>query len=313
MGHTVEKQKIGLTKRAVEPKCSDAFPIVGVGASAGGLEAFKILLECLPVDTGLAFVIIQHLSSGQESLLTDILSRFTKMPVHQVEDGMHVKPNHVYVIPPGSTMTLIDGCLMLSPKGKSLRPIDAFFDSLAIERKTQAIGVVLSGTGTDGTEGLKAIKSEGGITFAQDPDSAHYAGMPQSSISAEVVDFVLSPDEIARELSKIAQNPQLVRAEIDAQEPKIQKETGLRKIFSLLKFTFNVDFTHYKENVVNRRITRRMVINHIDNVTTYAEYLGTHPTEIKALFGDLLIGVTSFFREPETFLVLKETLFPRTT
>jgi two-component system CheB/CheR fusion protein len=134
--------------------------------------------------------------------------------------------------------------------------------------------------------------------------------MPQSAISAESVDFVLSPDQIAKELSKIAKHPQLVRAEIDAQEPKIKKETGLRRIFTLLKFSFNVDFTHYKETVVNRRVNRRMVINHMDKIAKYSDYLGTHPVELQALFGDLLIGVTSFFREPETFLILKEKLLP---
>ena len=172
-------RKSGSNKQSsFESKVPQEFPIVGIGASAGGLEAFKVLLEGLPVDTGLAFVIIQHLAAGQESMLTDILSRFTRMLVFQVEDGMHVEPNYVYVIPPGSTMTLADGFLKLNPKGKSLRPIDAFLSSLAMERKTQAIGIVLSGTGTDGTEGLKAVKAEGGITFAQDPDSAQYAGMP---------------------------------------------------------------------------------------------------------------------------------------
>jgi two-component system, chemotaxis family, CheB/CheR fusion protein len=286
------------------------FPIVGIGASAGGLEAFKELLEGLPMDTGLAFVIIQHLASGQESMLTDILSRFTKMRVFQVEDGMQVEPDHVYVIPPGSTMTLEGSFLKLHPKGKSLRPIDAFLSSLAMEQKTRAIGIILSGTGTDGTEGLKTIKSEGGITFAQNPGSAQYPGMPDSAISAEAVDFILSSDRIAQELAKIAKNPQLVRAEIDAQEHPTKKETGLRRIFTLLKSSFNVDFTHYKEAVVNRRISRRMVINHLDNLTKYAEFLGTHPTELQALFSDMLIGVTSFFREPETFNVLKEKLLP---
>jgi PAS domain S-box-containing protein len=264
----------------------------------------------LPVDTGLAFVIIQHLASGQESLLTDILSRFTKMQVHQVEDGMNVEPNRVYVIPPGSTMTLEDGNLKLCPKGKSLRPIDAFLSSLSTERKTQAIGVVLSGTGTDGTEGLKAIKTEGGITFAQDIQSAQYSGMPQSAISADSVDFVLSPEKISKELSRIAKNPQLVRAEMDAQEPQITKESGIRKIFTLLKLSFNVDFTHYKHTVVNRRIARRMVISHVDSIKKYSDYLETHQAELQALFHDMLIGVTSFFREPSTFLILKETLFP---
>jgi two-component system CheB/CheR fusion protein len=302
--------KNGSNNQTSSEKVSQEFPIVGIGASAGGLEAFRVLLECLPVDTGLAFVIIQHLAADQESMLTDILSRFTKMLVFQVEDGMHVEPNYVYVIPPGSTMTMENGFLKLNPKGKSLRPIDAFLSSLAMQRKTQAIGIVLSGTGTDGTEGLKAIKAEGGITFAQKPDSAQYSGMPQSAISAESVDFVLSPDKIARELSKIAKDPQLVRAEMETQEPKTRKETGLLRIFTLLKSFFAVDFSHYKETVINRRVTRRMVINHIDNITGYVEYLGTHPAELQALFDDMLIGVTSFFREPDTFLILKEKLCP---
>jgi PAS domain S-box-containing protein len=294
----------------LESKVLKDFPIVGVGASAGGLEAFKVLLECLRVDTGMAFVVIQHLATGQESMLPDILSRFTKMPVHQVEDGMQVKADSVYVIPPGSTMTLVGGTLKLNPKGKSLRPIDDFLRSLALAHKTQAIGIVLSGTGTDGTEGLKAVKSEGGITFAQTPESAQYAGMPQSAISSEVVDFILPPDKIAKELSKIAKNPHLVRAEISAQESKPQNVTSLQRIFTLLKLSFNVDFTHYKETVVNRRITRRMVINHVDNIAKYSEFLVTNHAELKALFDDMLIGVTSFFREPKTFEILKEELLP---
>jgi PAS domain S-box-containing protein len=308
---TGTNNKNGSNKHASsDTKVSQEFPIVGIGASAGGLEAFKVLLECLPVDTGLAFVIIQHLATGQESLLTDILSRFTKMLVFQVEDGMQVEQNYIYVIPPGSTMTIERGFLKLNPKGKSLRPIDAFLTSLASERKMLAIGVVLSGTGTDGTEGLKAIKAEGGITFAQKPESAQYAGMPQSAISAESVDFILSPDRIAKELSKIAKNPHVAREQIEAQEPQVKNETGLRRIFTLLKSTFAVDFSHYKETVINRRVTRRMVINHMDSKTSYAEYLGTHPVELQALFDDMLIGVTSFFREPDTFLILKEKLFP---
>ena len=307
---TVTSRHSDSNNQTSENKVPNDFPIVGIGASAGGLEAFKVLLEDLPGDTGLAFVIIQHLATSQESMLTDILSRFTKMPVLQVKNGVRVEPNHVYVIPPGSTMTLKDNALKLNPKGKSLKPIDAFLSSLANERKTQAIGVVLSGTGTDGTEGLKAIKVEGGITFAQDIQSAQYPGMPQSAITAEAVDFVLSPDKIAKELAKIAKNPQLVRSEIVPQDHKERKETGLLRIFTLLKTSFNVDFTHYKETVVNRRITRRMVINHVDNVTRYAEFLGTHPAELQALFNDMLIGVTSFFREPSTFTLLKEKIFP---
>ena len=175
---------------------------------------------------------------------------------------------------------------------------------------------MLSGTGSDGTEGLKAIKAQGGITFAQTPNSAQYGDMPQSAISAEAADFVLTPDKIAAELQKIAMNPQLARTEIASREEgvtkkgKPKKETGLNAILSMLKFNCNVDFSHYKETVVNRRITRRMVINHIKNIANYAEFLRTHPNELDALYSDMLIGVTGFFREPETFASLKEKVFP---
>jgi two-component system CheB/CheR fusion protein len=289
-------------------------PIVGVGASAGGLEAFKSLLENLPVDTGLSFVIIQHLAAGQESMLTDILSRLTKMPVQTIKDKMSVEPDHVYVIPSGTTMTMENKLLSLHPKGtSSVKPIDAFFISLAEDSKNQSIGIVLSGTGSDGTIGLKAIKAQGGITFAQTPNSAQYGDMPQSAISAEAADFVLSPDKIALELQKIAKNPQLERSIIAARKEtgtKPELGTALNAIFNMLKTSFNVDFSHYKETVVNRRIARRMVINNIEKMTNYAEYLRTHPNELDALYNDMLIGVTSFFREPDTFDALKETVFP---
>ena len=289
---------------------------VAIGASAGGLEAFKVFFECLAVDTGLSFVVIQHLATGQESMLTDILSRFTKIPVQVVKDGLIVKPDHVYVIPPGVTMTIEKHVLKLTSKGKSLKPIDTFFISLAEDLKSQSIGIVLSGTGSDGTEGLKSIKAQGGITFAQTPDSAQYGDMPQSAISAEATDFVLSPDKIALELQKIAKNPHLARREIATRdeagqrEEKPTKEKGLNAIFTMLKSNCNVDFSHYKETVVNRRVTRRMVINHIEKMDHYTKFLQTHPNELEALYNDMLIGVTSFFREPETFVALKETVFP---
>ena len=203
---------------------------VGIGASAGGLEAFKDLLECLPVDTGLSFVIIQHLATGQESMLTDILSRFTKMPVQAVKDSMPVEADHVYVIPPGTTMTIENSVLKLNPKGKSLKPIDTFFISLAEDLKTQAIGIVLSGTGDDGTQGLKAIKAQGGITFAQTPASAQYADMPQNAISVDAADFVLTPDEIARELQGIAKNPQLAHKSLEAKEEAAAKKKADNRI-----------------------------------------------------------------------------------
>jgi two-component system, chemotaxis family, CheB/CheR fusion protein len=184
-----------------------------------------------------------------------------------------------------------------------------FFVSLASQRKTQAIGVVLSGTGNDGTEGLKAIKAEGGITFAQDPNTAQYPDMPKNAIAAEIPDFMLSPEEMAKELTRIANHPQIALSKtIPLEQEKV--ETEFKKIIMMLKSSFGVDFTHYKETTVNRRITRRMVVNKTENMEKYLDYLRTNPNELQTLFDDLLIGVTNFFREPNTFIALKEKVFP---
>ncbi len=319
------KEKKGITKKQKQAaklfnkKSVDQniqrIPIVGIGASAGGLEAFKSLFECLASNTGLSFVVIQHLAPGQESMLTDILSRFTKMPVKEIKDKMTVESDNVYVIPPGTTVTIDNKTLKLSQKGKSIRPIDTFFASLARDSKNQSIGIVLSGTGSDGTEGLKAIKAQGGITFAQTPNSAQYGDMPQSAISAEAADFILPPDKIAQELQKIVVNPQLARNEIVAREEKIEegkpnREKVMNSVFAMLMSNCSVDFSHYKETVVNRRVTRRMVINHIKKIADYAVFLREHPNELEALYNDMLIGVTGFFRESETFAALKEEVFP---
>jgi two-component system, chemotaxis family, CheB/CheR fusion protein len=292
-----------------ETKTENDFPIVGIGASAGGLDPIIKLLKNLPPDTGMSFVVIQHLAPGQESMLPEILSRSTPMKVLQVENGMKVEKNQVYVITPATTMTLEGDYLKLVPKGRALKPVNDFMISLASERKAQAIGIVLSGTGNDGTEGLKAIKAEGGIAFAQDPNTAQYPDMPRNAIDAESTHFVLSPEQIAIELVNIAKHPQLTRPETGPSEQE-KAEADLRKIVMLLKASFGVDFTHYKETTINRRITRRMVINKIENVKAYVEYLRAHSNELQALFDDLLIGVTSFFREPETFVLLKEKVFP---
>jgi len=285
------------------------FPIVGIGASAGGLDPIIKILSGLPIETGMAFVVIQHLAQGQESLLPEILSRSTKMNVLQVKNGMKVEKNKVYVITPGKTMTLKNGCLRLVPKGLALKPINDFMISLASERKTQAVGIVLSGTGNDGTEGLKTIKVEGGITFVQDPETAQYSDMPKNAIVAETAYFILSPENIVKELVRISKNPQLARTQSEAPQ-QAEGETDLKKIVVMLKASSGVDFTHYKETTINRRIARRRVVNKIENDKEYVTFLRTHPNELLALFDDLLIGVTSFFREPKTFEALKEKVFP---
>ncbi len=292
---------------------TSSFPIVGIGASAGGLEALKMLLENLPSDTGMAFVIIQHLAPGQVSMLTEILSRSTQMPVHKATQGVEVEPNEVFVIPPDNSMTIINDNLQLHPRQQDLKSIDTFLTSLAVERKTQAIGVILSGTGADGTEGLKSIKAEGGITFVQDPETAQYPGMPQSAIAAETGYFILAPDRIAKELARISKHPQIIRAEILAAQPKPTKEEYTKVIFTMLKGAFGVDFTHYKESTISRRITRRMVINQIDNLKDYITFVRSHPRELQALFDDMLIGVTSFFREPQTFEIMTQKIYPEFT
>ncbi len=289
---------------------SAPFPIVGVGASAGGLEAFTQLLRALPPDTGMAFVLVQHLSPTHESALAEILGRATRMPVMEVNDTPVVEPNHVYVIPPNRCMDIADGALQLAPREKAgnTRVIDHFFRALAEDRRHLAIGVVLSGTASDGTLGLEAIKAEGGITFAQN-DSAQYEGMPHSAIASGCVDLVLPPGEIARELARIARHPYAVPDRGVTHEP--DSEPKLARVLQLLRRATGVDFSQYKFNTVYRRVTRRMVLHKLEELNAYADFLQNNPDELQALYADILIGVTSFFRNPEAFDALKEKVFPR--
>ena len=285
------------------------FPIVGVGASAGGLEAFTQLLKALPADTGMAFVLVQHLAPTHASALAEILSRATKMPVTEVQNESIIEPNHVYVIPPDRSMLTVRGVLQLLPReGYGIhRPVDQFFRSLAEDRRHQAIGVVLSGTATDGTLGLQAIKAEGGITFAQNA-TAQCEGMPHSAIASGCVDFVLSPSEIALEIVRIARHPYAVPL---VPELQVDEKPSLAGIVELLHHATGVDFTHYKFNTLYRRVTRRMVFQKMNKLSEYAEYLRKTPAEIDALYQDILISVTSFFRDPASFEALKTSIFPR--
>jgi two-component system, chemotaxis family, CheB/CheR fusion protein len=285
------------------------FPIVGVGASAGGLEAFTQLLKALPADTGMAFVLVQHLAPMHASALAEILSRSTKMPVLEVHDEPTVEPNHVYVIPPARSMIVARGALQLLPReGRGVhRPIDRFFRALAEDRRHQAIGVVLSGTATDGTLGLEAIKAEGGITFAQDVTAQH-EGMPHSAIASGCVDFVLPPNEIAREIIRIGQHPYAAPPPGSREQ---DHEPNLAQVVKLLQRATGVDFTHYKFNTLYRRISRRMVLQKLDGMSQYLAFLRQTPAEVEALYQDILISVTSFFRDPASFDALKSQVFPR--
>lgn len=293
------------------------FPIVGVGASAGGLEAFKQFLSALPIDSGMAFVLVQHLDPNHESMSADILSRVTRMPVIEVKDGMRADANHIYVIPPGFGMGILHGVLRLLPRIETRghqRAIDFFFRSLAEDRKHLAVGVILSGSGSDGTEGLGVIKAEGGITFAQSPESAKFADMPRSAIASGAVDLTLSPKEIAGELTSIAHHRFTFVHEY--RTPATAKialtpSDALSQIFLLLRNHCHVDFTHYKPNTIQRRLERRMILRKMKDLDTYSRFLVGNPDEVRALYADILIHVTSFFRDPEAFKSLGHEVLPR--
>lgn len=314
----------------VQVKPSNNFPIVGIGASAGGLEAIIQVLSKMPIDTGMAFVLVQHLDPTHPSMSVEIISRATQLKVEEVKDGSRIKPNHVYVIPPNYNMGILDGVLNLSERDtmpSQNMSIDFFFQSLARSEKRRSIGIVLSGTGTDGTLGMWAIKAEGGVTYAQDPDSAKYSGMPQSAISAGVADRVLGPEDIMRELSRIATHPYMMTEEKELYSEKSSEDhrdldmanakaeishsnQSLGKILGLLRAGTKIDFTNYKQTTIMRRIQRRMMVQKTKRLQDYAEYLQAHDEEVRALYNDILINVTDFFRDPESFKALASNVFP---
>ena len=307
-----KKQK---TQTVSAPESRDSFLIAAVGASAGGMEAFSELLRNLPTDSGMAFILIQHLDPNHESALAGLLSKDTAMKVAEVTEGMRVVPNQVFVIPPNTSMTITDHILHLGPRGDARgvhMSIDQFMRSLAEHQGNRAIGVVLSGSGTDGTLGLAEIQAQGGITFAQDESTAKYDGMPHSAITAGFVDYVLPPNGIARELARISRHPYVSREGLsESSALPLEESTGLNAIFHLLRRSTGVDFTHYRKTTILRRIQRRMLVHKIERLNDYVKYLQTNPTEINALYQDMLINVTSFFRNTKMFDSLKSLIFPQ--
>ncbi len=303
-------------KTAEQRPSTKRFPIVGIGASAGGLEAFTELLRHLPGKTGMGYVLVQHLAPKHESVLTELLSRSTQIPVTEVKDGMAVEPDHVYVIPPNTNMAILNGVLHLvaRPEGPGQHlPIDYFLRSLAEDREAASVGVILSGTASDGTLGMKAIKSEGGITFAQDEKSARYYDMPRNAIQAGCVDFVLSPKDIAKELARISQHPYLGLPETEKAEPSLpaEGEDRMREIFTLLRKSSGVDFSNYRQTTLKRRIRRRMLLLKIQGLDEYLKRLHDDPPEVAALYQDLLIPLTGFFRDPKLFETIKRRVLTR--
>jgi len=287
-------------------------PVVGIGASAGGLEAASSFFNEVPSHLGMAYVVVLHLDPARESKLSEILARTTPMPVLQVQDGMRVEPDHVYVIPPNCEMTIEHWVLHLQerePHRSVNTTIDTFFRSLAAGHGSDAIGVILSGTASDGTLGLAAIKGEAGITFAQEPSSAKYDGMPASAIASGCVDFILTPGKIAKEIARIRQHPYIADA-VFRDGHHENDDSEMESIFRLLRRSTTVDFTGYKSPTIARRIQRRMALHKINGLSEYGVMLHREPAEVLALYHDLLINVTSFFRNPEAFAALRQVVYP---
>jgi two-component system CheB/CheR fusion protein len=293
-----------------EKTVAGSFPIVGMGASAGGLEAFEQFFRSVLPDSGMAFVLVPHLDPGHESILTEILQRSTAMPVVEAQDQLAVEPNRVYVIPPNRDMAIFHGILQLSmpeaPRGHRM-PIDAFLRSLAEDQGEQAVGVILSGTGTDGTLGLRAILGAGGVSLVQEPTTAKYDGMPASAIQAGHATYVVSVENMPEALRTG------IRIRADRQEVPSTSDSssGLNHVLMVLRSGTDHDFSQYKKTTIGRRIERRMSQHSIEDMDVYARYLKEHPDELQSLFKELLINVTSFFRDPQAFATLKKNILPR--
>jgi two-component system, chemotaxis family, CheB/CheR fusion protein len=285
------------------------FHCVGIGASAGGLEALEKFFGVLPVLPGFAFVVVQHLSPDYKSLMADLLAKHTELPVIEARDGEEIIPGHVYLIPRKKNMNVYKGRLFLSEKGQGLNlPIDIFLRSLAEDFSEKAVGIILSGTGSDGTRGVRAVKETGGMVMVQSVESAKFDGMPRSAISTGIADYVLPVEDLARELQSYAAAAGTPDA--DRSAVALSDAAGLSRIFMLIRRTTGADLSEYKSNTVERRIERRIGINHVGNLSGYLHLLEENPDEVKTLFKEILIGVTRFFRDNEAFSVIRETVLP---
>ena len=295
-----------------ESEAEPNFPVAGIGASAGGLEAFVQLLKGLPPDTGMAFVLVQHLDPKHDSQLAGLLEKATQMPVCEAVDGLILRPNRVHVMPSNVLMTVASGRLVLAPRGDAMLPIDCFLRSLAADRGELAVGVILSGTGADGTAGVQAVKTAGGITFAEDSASARFPAMPENAVASGFVDFVLSPGKIGIELARLARHPGLLQRLAPTEEETGNEESGAlqARILRLLSVRTGVSFTHYKKSTLHRRIAHRMVLRGVHDEVQYLRLLEKESLELDALFRDALIHVTSFFRDPAVFHTLQKRVLP---
>lgn len=293
------------SKAKTRAKPTDDFAIVGVGASAGGLEALRPLLAGLPDDVGVAYVIAQHLDPKHSSALVELLARGTPLRVSEIQDGMTVQRNEIYITPPDRNAVFNHGVLHLSRPTTSFGPkpsVDMLFISLAEGCRERGVGIVLSGTGSDGAHGVRSIRANGGITLAQDPSTAKYDGMPGAAIATNCVDLVLPPEKMGAELRHVLERPPML-----APTPKEGARGSLERVFSLLLEQTGCDFSGYKPSTISRRIQRRMVTKKVAELQDYVALLQRSPDEVKLLFRDVLISVTEFFRDPDVFKALQRT------
>lgn len=309
----VEEEKPGSTQSAPDMSLSVSpvkFPIIGIGSSAGGLPALEYFFSALPKDTptGMAFVVLQHMAPDYRSMLSEILMRYTKMEVHETKDGMTVNPDCVYVLPPNKDMIITEGVLHLvepaEPRGHRM-PIDSFLRTLAQDQHEYAIAIILSGTGSDGTQGVRDIKAHGGMVMVQIPEFSEYKGMPESAIETGMADYILKPETMPINLYNYVSNVFGQKA-----HPSLNMEEAMSSILNELRKQTGHDFSPYKQSTIERRIRRRMVINHIKRMDGYARYLQQKPDEVNALFHDILINVTSYFRNPDVFEALQQQVIP---
>ena len=308
---TVPKKNVSADKITKSKIRRVTFPIIGIGASAGGLEAFELFFKTMPADSGMAFVLVPHLDPGHQSMLSDILQRITIMPVHEAQDQIAIEANHVYIIPPAKDMAIFHGTINLSvpEQARGLRlPIDSFFRSLAEDQGERAICVILSGSGSDGTLGLRAIHGSGGASFVQEPTSAKYDGMPSSAIQTGLATYVLPVEKIAEQLVTYVKT--IADTGLPPPPPVPAALSSMKHILMLLRTKTGNDFSLYKQSTIRRRVERRMGMHNINDMDAYARYLKENPIEVQILFKEMLINVTSFFRDPEAFISLAKEALP---
>jgi two-component system CheB/CheR fusion protein len=311
-GFIMKEDFKGANTLSSAPDAETPSAIVGIGASAGGLEAIEAFFKAMSVNSGMGFVVIQHLAPDYKSMMVELLSRKTDIPVQRAEDGMRVCANNVYMIPPRKNLTIFHGKLLLSDhthrEGINL-PVDIFFKSLAEDQKEKSVGVILSGSGSDGARGVRAIKELGGLVLVQDEDSAKFDGMPKAAASTGLADYILPPEKMPSELLACLNHPYASRREL--QNKLTDKESSLTRLFYLLRAKTKVDFTYYKPSTTTRRIERRIAVARVPDLDAYVHYLEQNPEEIVALYRELLIGVTSFFRDHNVVEILEKKVFPQ--